>query len=87
MLRRPLFSTDAYFSLYLLANHGSHFTGNTVANIQPLRTVYIILLSLKLVLTVWIETARKGSRTFPQQQSQFRLNLNWRRYQHNLLYT
>ena len=59
---RPLLSTDASFSLYLLAYDGSYFTVNTVSNIQPLRAVFVISLSLILVLTACIETARKGGR-------------------------
>ena len=61
-LRHPLFSTDASFSLHFLSDHGSHFSVDTSSNIRPLRAVSIISLSLILVLTACIETARKRSR-------------------------
>ena len=54
-----LLSTDAYFSLYLLAYDGSHFTVNTATKIRPLLSVFVISLSLILVLTACIETERK----------------------------
>ena len=72
-----MFSTDTFFSLHLLADHGYHFTVDTVANIRPLRAVSILSLSSILVLNAFIEAARKGIRTLLQQQSQFCLNLNW----------
>ena len=59
-----MFSTDTSFSLYLLANHGSYFTVDTAANIQPLHAVFIIFLYLILTVTACIDTDTKVSLLF-----------------------
>ena len=53
LLRCPLFSINAYFSIHLLDYHGSHSTFNTSAIIQPLHVVIIFLLS-SIIFSDWV---------------------------------
>ena len=56
-----MFSTDASFSLHLLARHGSHIFVDTDANIRPLCVVSILSLFSILFMTVYIENVHTGS--------------------------